>query len=620
MEIIRTSILERFTPALCDIVIGREFIQSNRTEICLATDMISKLRKENLFLIPIDDNWYRYHNLFSEFLQKELEKELPEKVRMLNRNAAFWFMAKGLLHEAFEYALASEDAELLDELAGKYSEELWIAGEHARLLQKLQEIPGDVLDSNVELRLYIAWLKMNKGQVAEAMNYVKSIEKINLSEKELGMMETILAYYGNITGQPQMIIVHGKRALDIFNDKYPLWKSSVLVIMGYGYSLKGNMPEIENCFREALDLSQLCKNRYFSLLAGFNLAYTLYNMGRLEEAKNLCENQLGGLKGYQFEQLSRTGGHYALLAEIACEENEMASALKYGLKSVELCEKDSNKAALCFAYITLFRIYYALKEWNDAETTLYKITDLREKVVIPDWLNNMILICQVSVLIGKGQIKKAMQLLPYEGIMDMETIPYLRESKAFILARILITMGRNEEAEEIIMKLKDVQIENKRMTNYLHCIICQAAYREQEKRGDEAEELLVEALDISAEKGYFRIFLEMGPFILPIIERMKEKQSLSIYGLQIMTAIKSENQKNVLVDLRKRREKIESISSRELEILQLLPLDMGYPEIADRLFISYSTVRSHVKNIYMKLEAHSRLEAIHLARKLGLIK
>jgi LuxR family maltose regulon positive regulatory protein len=64
---------------------------------------------------------------------------------------------------------------------------------------------------------------------------------------------------------------------------------------------------------------------------------------------------------------------------------------------------------------------------------------------------------------------------------------------------------------------------------------------------------------------------------------------------------------------------IEPLSDRELEVLRLLASNLSAPEIAEELVIAVSTVRSHIKHIYGKLDAHSRYEAIEQARKLDLI-
>jgi DNA-binding CsgD family transcriptional regulator len=62
----------------------------------------------------------------------------------------------------------------------------------------------------------------------------------------------------------------------------------------------------------------------------------------------------------------------------------------------------------------------------------------------------------------------------------------------------------------------------------------------------------------------------------------------------------------------------EGLSRRELEILQLLKSDLSGPAIAEQLVVSLNTVRYHTKNIYRKLGASTRLEAIQRAKEIGL--
>jgi DNA-binding NarL/FixJ family response regulator len=57
------------------------------------------------------------------------------------------------------------------------------------------------------------------------------------------------------------------------------------------------------------------------------------------------------------------------------------------------------------------------------------------------------------------------------------------------------------------------------------------------------------------------------------------------------------------------------LTARELEVLELLSSGKSYSTIADQLFVDKETVKSHIKNIYLKLEVHSKAEAIEKAKK-----
>jgi LuxR family maltose regulon positive regulatory protein len=65
---------------------------------------------------------------------------------------------------------------------------------------------------------------------------------------------------------------------------------------------------------------------------------------------------------------------------------------------------------------------------------------------------------------------------------------------------------------------------------------------------------------------------------------------------------------------------LEPLTQREMQVLRLLRTDLSVPEIAQELHISVNTVKTHVKRVYSKLDAHSRYEAIVRAEGLGLTR
>jgi hypothetical protein len=110
--LLRTSVLGRFTPDLCDAVLGRED----------SAAVLPELAGSNMFLVALDANgdWYRYHHLFGELLHGGEAAAAPR------RRAAAWCRAHGLVEDAIEYAAAAGDAETVAELLVEHDREfIW---------------------------------------------------------------------------------------------------------------------------------------------------------------------------------------------------------------------------------------------------------------------------------------------------------------------------------------------------------------------------------------------------------------------------------------------------------------------------------------------------------------
>jgi LuxR family maltose regulon positive regulatory protein len=99
--LLRTSILARLSPQVCRAVTG-----DRRAGTYLRT-----LARQSLFISALDDSdeWFRYHHLFAEFLQAELDRSDEDDVATLHARAASWFESHGALDEAVQHWLAAGD-------------------------------------------------------------------------------------------------------------------------------------------------------------------------------------------------------------------------------------------------------------------------------------------------------------------------------------------------------------------------------------------------------------------------------------------------------------------------------------------------------------------------------
>ena len=120
----RTAVLDRFCAPLCDAVTG----SANAAEI------IDVIERDNLFLVPLDDNrqWYRYHHLFAQVLRGQLARTEPAIVPALHQRASAWHRQSGSAEEAIDHALAAGDVAAAVDLIAVTGPPTWISAGSAR--------------------------------------------------------------------------------------------------------------------------------------------------------------------------------------------------------------------------------------------------------------------------------------------------------------------------------------------------------------------------------------------------------------------------------------------------------------------------------------------------------
>jgi LuxR family maltose regulon positive regulatory protein len=135
---------------------------------------------------------------------------------------------------------------------------------------------------------------------------------------------------------------------------------------------------------------------------------------------------------------------------------------------------------------------------------------------------------------------------------------------------------------------------------------------------------LHEAVHLAEAQRMVRSFIDQGQAMVELLRNCQAQPDVTqgeyfdilLAEFHVQTASPSRLQP----EDRKQSWLVDPLSEREIDVLRLLNSSLTGPEIADELIISVNTVRSHIKNIYSKLDAHNRFEAIERAKELGVIK
>ena len=181
-----------------------------------------------------------------------------------------------------------------------------------------------------------------------------------------------------------------------------------------------------------------------------------------------------------------------------------------------------------------------------------------------------------------------------------------------MLARVFFARGKTEDARTLLDGLRRETEAGGRLGRTVEILILQALVS-QDGDAEKGLAALERALDLAEPEGYRRVFLEAGPAMTGLLRRLAARGRARPYIGELLAKFGGPSPS-------KRHEAqimAEPLSGRELEVLRLLAAGLSKPEIARELIVAESTVRSHVKRIYAKLDAHRRREAVARAREMG---
>jgi len=124
---------------------------------------------------------------------------------------------------------------------------------------------------------------------------------------------------------------------------------------------------------------------------------------------------------------------------------------------------------------------------------------------------------------------------------------------------------------------------------------------------------LERALRLAEPEGYVRLFVDEGTPMAALLRRAVAQGIKLNYVNRLLAALREAAQLATIQPL------AEPLTRRELQVLRLLATDLSNQEIAETLVIAMGTIKTHIRNIYGKLDVHSRIQAIHRARDLTLL-
>jgi LuxR family maltose regulon positive regulatory protein len=197
----------------------------------------------------------------------------------------------------------------------------------------------------------------------------------------------------------------------------------------------------------------------------------------------------------------------------------------------------------------------------------------------------------------------------------------VHEFEQIHLARLRLVQGRPEEARRLLGALRPMAENHGRTGNVIAIDLLLALTWQATGDLAQALDVLKRAMALAEPEGFTRIFLDEGPAMATLLGLIPSDSPVAGYAGRLLAAFKQAASPPKQPDATPAavHSFSDPLSAREMDVLRLLPTHLTSTEIAAELSISPNTARFHIKNIYSKLDAHNRADAVAQARRLDLL-
>jgi LuxR family maltose regulon positive regulatory protein len=238
--------------------------------------------------------------------------------------------------------------------------------------------------------------------------------------------------------------------------------------------------------------------------------------------------------------------------------------------------------------------------------------------------------CEARIQLLQGDLDRAARWAGFDSKLPVfgELFNSL-EVPAITWARIWIALGTNESLNRAYKHLQKIGKQARQWYFTSHIIeadVLKSLALAGLGREDQALECMADVIDIAAPGGWIRPFLEPGKPLSDLLTHLKGYGLATDFSQQLNNEIQTRPAHEASYahaasgpQVASKAEFYETLTPRELDVLDLLAHRLQNKEISDRLFISPETVKSHLKNIYEKLAVSKRHEAVKKAKKIGII-
>jgi LuxR family maltose regulon positive regulatory protein len=614
-----TALLDRFNADVCKEITG----------IIDSGGMLDNIYRNNLFLISLDTGgkWYRYHHLLSEAVRERMRVASPETPRRIHKKAALWFARNGYLEDAFRNAFASEDNEFAADLLEDHFFTLHEQCEVVSGLRWLARLPDEIFRERALLRLHECSLRIESLQIGYVEAILEDIEnrETQVLERYRGfkkkLCQDLLAYLryvlpqlresakndsNQLSGDFQRIFSHSGLVSGIIED----------IIVGQ-HLIQEDMLVASNALKQASSKIFQSESTWARLIWFKSMAYVERWQGNLSGSESVLNEAFSFLARRGLADSPLKLMLYPAMAWVHYFRNDLQKALAHATIAVGHAEQACSVKDIMEGNIVLAFIYVAVGDYAAANTCINR-TKWASRTT-----GNALLIAfadavtaGLSLVIGDVVWVKEWAHQRRLSVDEPFSFRYVHECLA--QAQLLFQGKAYEEATHMLEMLRNRCMEQNMLEPVFGIDLFLAADLYTLNDRARAKTVMDRAIGFAEAEGYVRSFVHYIPAISAVLVRMERIQSHESGPtyLSIMMKASGIYRNSRVAPDGTTRKRICGLTPREMDILEFMAAGYKDKEIAEKIFISFHTVRTHTKRIFQKLDVRTRVQAIQRAAEL----
>lgn len=619
--ILKTSIFNEFNYTYCNKLLG----------INNSSQLIKYLYKKNFFVLNIDDKleWFRYHNLISEILIKNLESEDPILFNDIIIKASNILISDRKYSEALKLSVASKNNDILMDYLEKVFPNILLEDEKIlEWLNIIKNIDTNYFTSRKKLLAFYL-IALATQNTFDIYSFLKNkFLDLNVIDKELLALLSLSdlmilfnkrANLKHIQKQTLMVL----KNIDFFDIKF---YSFVYIQISFSYFTLGNINKLHFFIEKAFSFSNNSQTQILEINKASLLSSILLSKGSFLEAEKILIEYYSGVENNKYSKSYFLYFIYHNLSLIYLTWNDLPKLLNILEKyKNDILEYENNDEKFVFYYI-MFNFNISIRNSQEALYFLEKMKSLKG-LSIQDYVIEALKIKLLTVKKEFNKINKHYLYKIIEFVNDRISKKNDTTNHTFTVIYIFILLEFYLEIKDIQHAinfadsvLKYIEYDNSSYTLSKFYLILSILY-EQKNKIQEAEFFMKESIQLSSKNNYVRIYIEKKEYIKNILTRIckeiekENKETLKkSFSHKLLALITETNVTKINV------EKINNpLSQKEKEIFLLLYKKLKPIDISENLNISCNTVKTYIRRIYKKLNVSTKKEAFIRAKYLGII-